>query len=63
MCDWGYTSLTRRESNVLHEPDQLNDFDTSELSTILNLKALQSKDAVLRKVRKRLEDNLEIEAT
>ena len=63
MCDWEYTSLTRAENNAFHEHDQLNDFEISEHATTLNLKAEQSKDPALRKVRKWLEENLEIDTT
>ena len=61
MCDWEYTSLTRAENNALHEPYPLNDSEISEHSTTLNLKAEQSKDPALRKVRKGIEENLDID--
>ena len=63
MCDSEYTSLTRAENNALHEPDPLNDFEISEHATTLNLKAEQSKDPALRKVRKWLEENSDIDIT
>ena len=63
MCDWEYTSLTRAENNALHEPDPLNDFEISAHASTLNLKAEQSKDPTLRKVREWLEENLDIDIT
>ena len=63
MCDWENTSLTRAENNALHEPDPLNDFEISEHATTLNLKAEQSKDPALRKVRKLLEENSDNDIT
>ena len=62
ICDWEYTSLTRAD-NALHEPDPLNDFEISEHATTLNLEAEQSKDPALRKVRKWLEENSDIDIT